>query len=104
MNNNQKNSLNYKIAKCKNWEQDGTCKYGIHCTFAHGDDELRNKADNLYQFNPGMPFMLPMMVPAGVDMNQMQQMMANGQLMMMGNMNPNMGQVQGNELQNNEEK
>ena len=27
---NQNNMLNYKIVKCKNWEKDKTCKYGIH--------------------------------------------------------------------------
>ena len=99
---NQNNLLNYKIVKCKNWEKDKTCKYGAHCTFAHGDEEIRNKADNLYQFGssmPTMPFMVPICPP--MDMNQMQQLMANGQLMMMNNMNPNMGQDQGNELQNN---
>ena len=99
---NQNNMLNYKIVKCKNWEKDKTCKYGAHCTFAHGDEEIRNKADNLYQFGssiPTMPFMVPICPP--MDMNQMQQLMANGQLMMMNNMNPNMGQDQGNELQNN---
>jgi hypothetical protein len=90
LNKTQNNALNYKIVKCKNYEKDGTCKYGVHCTFAHGDEELRNKADNLYQINPGMQFMFPMMVPTGMDMNQMQQFMANnGQLMMMPNMNPN---------------
>ena len=104
LNKMQNNTINYKIVKCKNYEKDGTCKYGIHCTFAHGDEELRNKADNLYQFNPGMQFMLPMMVPPGIDMNQMQQFMANGQLMMMPNMNPNIPQGQGNDLQNTEEK
>ena len=53
-----------------------------------------------------MQFMYPMIMPAGMDFNQMQQMMANGQLMMgmnMNNMNPNMGQEQGNEPQNNNE-
>lgn len=73
----QRNPLNYKIVKCKNWERDGTCKYGAHCTFAHGDDDLRNKTDNLYQLQP-MP-MLPicdingmsMVVPQGVDVNAM---------------------------------
>ena len=102
MNKTQNNALNYKIVKCKNWEKDKTCKYGDHCTFAHGDEEIRNKADNLYQFGssmPTMPFMIPICPP--MDMNQMQQLMANGQLMMMNNMNPNMGQDQGNELQNN---
>ena len=75
MNNKQKNSLNYKIVKCKNWEKDKTCKYGAHCTFAHGDSELRNKADNLYQMGPNMGMMFPLMM----DMSQMPQMMVNPQ-------------------------
>ena len=112
LNKSQNSLLNYKIVKCKNWDKDGTCKYGAHCTFAHGDEELRNKADNLYQFNPSLQFMMPMMIPSsGMDINQMQQLMANGQLMMgmgmnMNNMNPNMGQEQGNQANNtpNEEK
>ena len=105
MNNPQNNYLNYKIVKCKNWDKDGTCKYGNQCTFAHGEEELRNKADNLYQFNPSMPIMMPMMVPQGMDMNQMQQLMANGQLsqlMMVNNMNPNLEHGQGNEFPNND--
>ena len=105
LNKSQNSLLNYKIVKCKNWDKDGTCKYGVHCTFAHGDGELRNKADNLYQFNPS--FMMPMVIPPpGIDMNQMQQLMANGQLMMgmnMNNMNPNMMMPeQGNDTPNNE--
>ena len=35
MSKNQKNIINYKIVKCKNYEKDGTCIYVIHCTFAH---------------------------------------------------------------------
>ena len=71
INNNQKNALNYKIVKCKNWEKDGTCKYGIHCTYAHGDCEIRNKTDNLYQMQPGMGVMIQ---PFMLDMNAMMQM------------------------------
>ena len=77
MDNKQKNILNYKIVKCKNWEKDKSCKYGAHCTFAHGDEEIRNKADNLYQMQPMMfqPFMMnPMMTMTqfpGMDMSQM---------------------------------
>ena len=70
-NNSQKNSLNYKIVRCKNWEKEGNCKYGIQCTFAHGDSELRNKNDNLYQMQPGMGMM---MQPFMFDMNVMMQM------------------------------
>ena len=53
---NQKNPLNFKIVKCKNFEKDGTCKYGSHCTFAHGDNDLRSKADNYtnYQSSSNM--------------------------------------------------
>ena len=54
----QKNLLNYKIVKCKNWEKDRTCKYGDRCTFAHGDDELRNKNENIFQM-PNMNLMYP---------------------------------------------
>ena len=90
---NQNSLLNFKIAKCKNWEKDGTCKYGIHCTFAHGDQDLRKKEDNIFSMNNpmmmvpmfydmnGMPIM--MTPPPGTDLSKMQQMMAAG------NMNPN---------------
>ena len=98
----QNSIVNYKIVKCKNWEKDGTCKYGVHCTFAHGDKDLRNKSQNLYQMNNSMmmiPMMnemypIPMMMPAGgMDMSQMPQMMAppninQNQFMMMNMMPP----------------
>ena len=103
--NKSQSFLNYKIVKCKNWEKDKTCKYGAHCTFAHGDEELRNKTDNLYQFNPSMQFMMPMIVsPVGMDMNQINQIpqfMTNGQLI---NIIPNQGQEQFNNQQNMEQK
>ena len=86
-NKQQNNMINYKIVKCKNWEKDRTCKYGAHCTFAHGDGDLRNKADNLYQMNNSFN-MMPMFVQPGVDMNQMQQIMLSNQLMMGMGMNP----------------
>ena len=94
----QNSIINYKIVKCKNWEKDGTCKYGAHCTFAHGDNDLRNKTENIYQMNNPMmmiPMMydmnsMPVMIPTGgMDMNQMQQMMGTGnqnQFMMMNMM------------------
>ena len=93
MGNKMQNSMiNYKIVKCKNFEKEGTCKYGNHCTFAHGDKDLRNKNQNIYQMNNQMmmiPMMnemypMPIMMPQpGMDMNQMQQMM------FAQNMNPN---------------
>ena len=93
------NSLyNYKIVKCKNFEKDGTCKYGDHCTFAHGDKDLRSKTENMYSMNPNPMFMMPMvmdmpfmMPPQGMDVNQLQQMM-----MQQGNMPPNM--IMGNPM------
>ena len=47
-----------------------------------------------------MQFMMPMMIPQGMDINQMQQFAS---LMMMNNMNPNMEQGPGNEVPDNNE-
>ena len=76
----QKNIMNYKIVKCKNFEKDGVCKYGSHCTFAHGDEELRSKIDPFTQQQIAqmaqmgqMPMMMPgmMQMPQGFDYAQM---------------------------------
>ena len=116
----QNSMLNYKIVKCKNWEKDKTCKYGAHCTFAHGDTDLHTKNDNLYISNT-VPVMIPydmssmgMMMPPNMDINQMQQMMAGnmGQNpLMMGMMMAPNGNIQnsnennqGNGDQKNEEE
>ena len=114
----QNSILNYKIVKCKNFEKDGTCKYGQHCTFAHGDKDLRNKTENMYQINNPMmimPFPYPMeggfpvmMQPQGVDMNQMQlspMMGQNPQFVMMNMMaQPGNGQTSNNNDNNGEQK
>ena len=115
----QNSIINYKIVKCKNWEKDGTCKYGVHCTFAHGDKDLRNKGENLYSMNNPM-MMIPMMYdmnampimmtpPPGMDINQMQQLMSTGnmnqnQLMMMNMMPPAQGGINNGENNNTETK
>ena len=101
----QNAALNFKIVKCKNFEKDGSCKYGAHCTFAHGDKDLRNKADNLYQMNQMMfPMMygmegIPFMIPQNMDVNQIGQMInganINPNQFMMMNM-PMMNQMQDN--------
>ena len=78
---NQNSMLNYKIAICKNWEKDKTCRYGNKCSFAHGNEELRKKEDNMKNLaNPipmmfmmdqnGQPIMVPQQVP-GMDFSQM---------------------------------
>ena len=88
---NQKNPLNFKIVKCKNFEKDGTCKYGSHCTFAHGDNDLRSKADNYTNYQPSSNMMGQnnfvydygmMQMPQNFDMNQFEpnQMMMNQQM------------------------
>ena len=113
----QNSLINYKIVKCKNYEKDGTCKYGVHCTFAHGDKDLRNKGENLYTMNNPM-MMIPMMYdvnampimmspPPNMDLNQMQQLMAAGnmnqnQFMMM--MPPAQGGMNNGENNNTETK
>ncbi len=45
------NPSNFKIVKCKNWETNGSCKYGSVCTFAHSDNELRTKSENNLQMS-----------------------------------------------------
>ena len=58
---------------------------------------MRNKADNLYQFSTSFPLMMPVVMPAqGMNMAQMQQLMANNQLIMgiYMNKNPNVDQGQ----------
>lgn len=112
MGKNQNNIINYKIVKCKNFEKDGTCKYGQHCTFAHGDKDLHNKSENMFQMNNPMMIMpfpypmeggFPMMMPQGVDLNQMQSMQAmmgqNPQFMGMNMMGENNEQKADNNQQ-----
>ena len=36
------NSSRYKTELCRPFEENGTCKYGDKCQFAHGTSELRN--------------------------------------------------------------
>ena len=101
VNNTQKNAYNYKIAKCKNWEKSGTCKYGSYCTFAHGNNELRNRNDNLIKMQPGLNLMLQ---PFMMNMQPVMQMGQMNQLHGMENngMNPftfGLGMPANNELQ-----
>ncbi|XP_067125237.1 mRNA decay activator protein ZFP36L1-like [Centruroides vittatus] len=41
---NQANSSRYKTELCRPYEENGTCKYGDKCQFAHGAQELRTLA------------------------------------------------------------
>ncbi|XP_076318634.1 mRNA decay activator protein ZFP36L2-like [Tachypleus tridentatus] len=41
---NQTNSTRYKTELCRPFEENGTCKYGDKCQFAHGMHELRTLA------------------------------------------------------------
>lgn len=40
----QSNSSRYKTELCRPFEENGTCKYGDKCQFAHGSKELRSMA------------------------------------------------------------
>ncbi|KAM7394907.1 hypothetical protein PAMA_006582 [Pampus argenteus] len=40
--NNKENSSRYKTELCRPFEENGTCKYGDKCQFAHGKHELRS--------------------------------------------------------------
>ena len=52
---------NFKTQKCKYWEQGQVCKFGKNCTYAHGNEEVRQPyeelpvdiLDNLEITNPG---------------------------------------------------
>ena len=110
----QNNMLNYKIAICKNWEKDKTCRYGNKCSFAHGNEELRKKEDNMKNFgNPGIPMLMmmdqngqPVMIPSqpGMDFSQIQFGMMPGNFdpsqMMMGMMPPGANFPQGGNMDN----
>ena len=36
---------NHKTQKCKYFEQEGQCKFGKNCSYAHGETEIRNPYD-----------------------------------------------------------
>ena len=110
-------SLSAKI-----FEKDGTCKYCSHCTFAHGDADLRSKADNYTNIQPNVNMMEPNMMynyqmmqqmgmmPPNFDMNQMAMAGNFDPNQMMMNMDPQMGmdmmmpQGQNQQGNNNEAK
>jgi hypothetical protein len=99
------NAQNYKIVKCKYFEKDGSCRYGSLCTFAHGDEDLRTKSDNIMatqaqlsnpMFNPlAMGMNNPMLMNMNMKMQQSpymvdpQMMMMDPNVMMNMNMNMN---------------
>ncbi len=41
--NNRKLGL-YKTELCRSWEEKGSCRYGLKCQFAHGEEEIRKVA------------------------------------------------------------
>ena len=95
------NAQNYKIVKCKYFEKDGSCRYGSLCTFAHGDEDLRTKSDNIMatqaqlsnpMFNPlamGMnnPMLMNIKMQQSPYMVDPQMMMMDPNVMMNMNMN-----------------
>jgi hypothetical protein len=38
---------NYKTQKCKYFEQEGVCKFGKNCSYAHGEIDTRNPYENV---------------------------------------------------------
>ena len=39
---------NYKTIKCCYFYREGVCPFGVRCSYAHGDHELRSKYDPIY--------------------------------------------------------
>ena len=94
------NLQNYKIVKCKYWEKDHNCRYGSLCTFAHGDEELRTKSDNMLSNQPqlGLGFMAmdnfqtnPYIMLPGMDPVMMAMMMQGGDGTVMNPMSNEIG-------------
>ena len=96
------NLQNYKIVKCKYWEKDHNCRYGSLCTFAHGDEELRTKSDNMLSNQPqlGLGFMPmamdnfqtnPYIMLPGMDPVMMAMMMQGGDGTVMNPMSNEIG-------------
>ena len=94
----QINPINIKTIKCKNWEKNGACKYGNYCTFAHGENDLKKKEDNLLQMQMNMSFMY--FNPMLMDINLMQM---QNKLIMAGQLNPSINN-ENNNMQNNQEE
>lgn len=59
-------------------KSDGTCRYGTLCTFAHGEVEVRSKADNLMEIQPNMMGINPSMMNDPNFLMQMNMMMYQG--------------------------
>ena len=38
---------NYKTQKCKYYDQEKLCRFGKHCTYAHGSEEMRQPYEEL---------------------------------------------------------
>ena len=96
------NLQNYKIVKCKYWEKDHNCGYGSLCAFAHGDEELRTKSDNMLSNQPqlGLGFMPmamdnfqtnPYIMLPGMDPVMMAMMMQGGDGTVMNPMSNEIG-------------
>ena len=99
------NLQNYKIVKCKYWEKAHNCRYGSLCTFAHGDEELRTKSDNMLSNQPqlGLGFMPmamdnfqtnPYIMLPGMDPVMMAMMMQGGDGTVMNPMSNEIGNSQ----------
>jgi hypothetical protein len=66
---------NYKTQKCKYFDDTGNCKFGKNCSYAHGEQELRNPYDqlpinalyppNMDTSQPPLPFDMFAAMPGG---------------------------------------
>jgi len=77
-----------KRALCRHWARDGTCRMGVTCGFAHGEEQLGQSAS--VGSESAWPASASMWEPSSMQMMQMQQMQ---QMWNMQGMNMNMMSV-----------
>ena len=61
-----KDAARYKTVLCDNWKNNGTCRYGHRCQFAHGADEVRSKVpapNKLASSADSCPHSTPLIIP-----------------------------------------
>lgn len=66
-----KRSNLYKTQLCRNWKEEGECRFGNTCHFAHGREELQEKGQSVRRKNTAVSSSGPAMVSSSNGMSPM---------------------------------